>query len=94
LKELPDVPSFGDKGYKTGMSRGWSRLLVRKETPATIVSKLAGACEELTRDNAAQDVLRKSGLDPAYIGGAETARLAREDENAIRGFLGSLSSAK
>jgi tripartite-type tricarboxylate transporter receptor subunit TctC len=92
MKDLPDVPSFGEKGYRTGMSRGWIRLLVRKGTPAAAVSALARACEGLTRDAAAQAALTKSGLDPAWLGPEETARLAREDEAAIRGFLKSLPS--
>lgn len=94
MQELPDVPSFGEKGYSTGMSRGWIRLLVRKETPSATVAKLAEACEGLKRDTAAQEALRKSGLDPQLLGPAETARLAGEDEEAIRGFLGSLRSAQ
>jgi len=94
MKELPDVPSFGEKGYKTGMSRGWIRLLVRKETPAAAVAKLAEACAGLTREAASQEALRKSGLEPLLLGPEETARLAREDEAAIRGFLGTLPSAK
>lgn len=89
-KDLPDVPSFGEKGYKTGMSRGWIRLLVRKETPAAAVAALAGACEGLTRDKTAQEALTKSGLEPAWLGPEQTARLAGEDEAAIRGFLKSL----
>lgn len=92
MPELPDVPSFGEKGYQTGMARGWIRLLVRKETPAAAVAKLAEACAGLKRDTAAQEALNKSGLEPLLLGPGETARLAREDEAAIRGFLKTLPS--
>lgn len=92
--DLPDVPSFREKGYQSGMARGWIRLLVRKETPAATVAKLAEACASLKIDTASQEALRKSGLEPLLLGPAETARLAGEDEAAIRGFLKALPSSK
>ena len=94
MPELPEVPSFREKGYQAGMARGWIRLLVRKETPAAAVAKLAEACAGLKGDTASQEALRKSGLEPLLLGPAETARLAGEDEAAIRGFLKALPSAK
>lgn len=92
--DLPDVPSFREKGYQSGMARGWIRLLVRKETPAAAVAKLAEACAGLKIDTVSQEALRKSGLEPLLLGPAETARLASEDEAAIRGFLKALPGAK
>jgi len=94
MKELPATPSFRDKGFSTSMSRGWIRLIVRKDTPAAIVGQLSRACEGLTRDATAQDLLRKSGLEPAFVGAEETARLAAEDETTIRGLLGPATSGK
>ncbi len=94
MPELPEVPSFREKGYQSGMARGWIRLLVRKETPPAAVAKLAEACAGLKGDTASQEALRKSGLEPLLLGPAETARLAGEDEAAIRGFLKALPSAK
>ncbi len=94
MQELPEVPSFREKGYQTGMARGWIRLLVRKETPPAAVAKLIEACEGLKGDAASQEALRKSGLEPLLLGPAETTRLAAEDEAAIRGFLKALPAAK
>lgn len=94
MTELPEVPSFREKGFQTGMARGWIRLLVRKDTPAAAVAKLAEACAGLKSDTASQEALRKSGLEPLLLGPAETARLAGEDEAAVRGFLKALPAAK
>lgn len=94
MKELPTIPSFGEKGLSTAMSRGWSRFIVHKDTPPAIINQLSRACEGLTRDQVAQDLLRKSGLDPLFLGASETARLAAVDEAAVRTTMGSTSSKK
>jgi tripartite-type tricarboxylate transporter receptor subunit TctC len=94
MKELPTIPSFREKGFSTAMSRGWSRFIVHKDTPPAIINQLSRACEGLTRDQAAQDLLRKSGLDPLFLGASETTRLAAEDETAVRSTLGSSTSNK
>jgi tripartite-type tricarboxylate transporter receptor subunit TctC len=79
LKELPDVPTLQESGYKDLVAEGWMGVFAPAGTPAPVVEKLAGALGRVIRmpevdsrltargvlvtASAAEPFLRKLGLE-------------------------------
>jgi tripartite-type tricarboxylate transporter receptor subunit TctC len=54
LKELPDVPTFGELGVKDFVSTTWNALTASPKTPKAIVDKINAAMTEIAKDPAMQ----------------------------------------
>jgi tripartite-type tricarboxylate transporter receptor subunit TctC len=68
LNLAPDVPSFKQLGYSDDMVRyHWRGLLVRAETPQTIVEKLHELITKATRDPDFVEFTKKQGLIDGYL---------------------------
>jgi tripartite-type tricarboxylate transporter receptor subunit TctC len=67
LPSLPDVPTFDELGYSGMRMRGWIGLVVPAGTPASIVNRLAQACQSAATAPEVEALAQPQGfeIDPA-----------------------------
>ncbi|WP_052345735.1 tripartite tricarboxylate transporter substrate binding protein [Paucisalibacillus sp. EB02] len=70
FEDLPDVPTFEEKGFPIDMSV-WKFLLVSKETPDDVVAKLEEIVDEAMKSPGYQEFLETANLTPQEISGDE-----------------------
>ncbi|MEO7242092.1 MAG: tripartite tricarboxylate transporter substrate binding protein [Variovorax sp.] len=63
-KQLPDVPTLAELGYKNFDVSSWLSLLAPAGTPPEIVSKLNGALDTALKTREVQDRLAAIGAEP------------------------------
>jgi tripartite-type tricarboxylate transporter receptor subunit TctC len=61
MKELPDVPSLYELGWKDAVTTSWQGVLVPANTPRPIVDKLHGALVKVLSDPEVVAKMRKGG---------------------------------
>jgi tripartite-type tricarboxylate transporter receptor subunit TctC len=66
-RELPDVPTLDELGFKGFEIRGWYGLLAPAGTPRPIVTRLNTELNKVLSSGPASEALRKRGLDPAPV---------------------------
>ena len=66
-RELPDVPTLDELGFKGFEIRGWYGLLAPDGTPRPIVTRLNTEVNKVLSSGPASQALRQRGLDPAPI---------------------------
>ena len=66
-RELPDVPTLDELGYKGFEIRGWYGLLAPAGTPRPIVTRLNSELNKVLSSGPASQALRQRGLDPAPV---------------------------
>ncbi|MFZ4454003.1 tripartite tricarboxylate transporter substrate binding protein [Salibacterium aidingense] len=76
--ELPDVPTFEEKGYPIDMSV-WKFLLVSQETPDDVKNKLTEIVEEAMGSDQYQQFLEDANLTPMDLDGDEVVERLQEN---------------
>ena len=66
-RELPDVPTLDELGFKGFEIRGWYGLLAPDGTPRPIVTRLNTEVNKVLSSGPASQALRQRGLDPAPV---------------------------
>jgi tripartite-type tricarboxylate transporter receptor subunit TctC len=66
-RELPDVPTIDEAGFKGFEIRGWYGMLAPAGTPRPIVTRVNAELNKVLTSGAASQVLRQRGLDPAPV---------------------------
>ncbi len=66
-RELPDVPTLDELGYKGFEIRGWYGLLAPAGTPRPIVNRINAELNKILSSGPAAKVLRDRGLDPSPV---------------------------
>jgi tripartite-type tricarboxylate transporter receptor subunit TctC len=66
-RELPDVPTLDELGFKGFEIRGWYGLLAPDGTPRPIVTRLNTELNKVLSSGPASQALRQRGLDPAPV---------------------------
>jgi tripartite-type tricarboxylate transporter receptor subunit TctC len=73
-RELPDVPTLDEQGFKGFEIRGWYGMLVPDGTPRAIVNRVNAELNKVLASGPASQTLRQRGLDPAPVSPDEFGR--------------------
>jgi tripartite-type tricarboxylate transporter receptor subunit TctC len=89
-REMPDVPTIEEQGYKGFEIRGWYGLLAPAGTPQALVARLNTAVNTVLTSPQAAQTLRERGfeplaLSPAAFGAMLKAEIVRWSQ-AIRTY--------
>ena len=63
---VPDVPTYAENGIADFYAASWVGFFVPQKTDAKIVARLNGAINEIIREEAMQDRLKRFALEPMY----------------------------
>ena len=78
-RELPDVPTLNELGFKAFEVRGWYGLLAPAGTPRPIVAKLNTELNKLLSGGPTEKILRDRGLDPSPVSPDEFGRFLKSE---------------
>lgn len=70
-RELPDVPTIDELGFKGFEIRGWYGMLAPAGTPRPIVTRVNTELNKVLASGPASQTLRQRGLDPAPVSADE-----------------------
>jgi tripartite-type tricarboxylate transporter receptor subunit TctC len=79
-REMPEVPTLSEQGFKGFEVRGWHGLLAPTGTPAAVVARLNQAVNQVLSASPAAKMLRDRGMDPAPASPEEFGRFLRTEE--------------
>jgi tripartite-type tricarboxylate transporter receptor subunit TctC len=66
-RELPDVPTLDEQGFRNFAIRGWYGMLAPAGTPRPIVTRVNTELNKVLASGPASQALRQRGLDPAPV---------------------------
>lgn len=78
-RDLPDVPTLDEQGFRGLEVRGWYGLLVPAGTPAAVVRRLNADLNRSLASGASAQLLRDRGFDPAPVTPEAFGKLLRAD---------------
>jgi tripartite-type tricarboxylate transporter receptor subunit TctC len=78
-RELPDVPTLDELGFKGFEIRGWYGLLAPDGTPRPIVARLNSEVNKVLSSGPASQALRQRGLDPSPVSPDEFSKFLRNE---------------
>jgi tripartite-type tricarboxylate transporter receptor subunit TctC len=78
-KEMPNVPTMIELGYKDVEYYIWAGLFVPKGTPAPVVTRLRDAMREVMKQPQVTSVYVKAGSPPAYMDQPEFEKFVAAD---------------
>jgi tripartite-type tricarboxylate transporter receptor subunit TctC len=76
-RELPDVPTLSEQGYKGFEISGWYGLVAPAGTPATIVKRLNADLVKVLSSGDTPQLLRTRGYEPTPTSAEEFGRFMR-----------------
>jgi tripartite-type tricarboxylate transporter receptor subunit TctC len=79
-KDLPNVPTMGEKGFPQVVTSSWQSYLVRSETPRAIIEKLGQAFAEGLKDKELIGTFEKMGFLVENFGPKEAAEFLTRDQ--------------
>jgi tripartite-type tricarboxylate transporter receptor subunit TctC len=77
-RQLPDVPTMGELGYKELTATTWFGLMARSATPPAVLEKIVAAVKQAHADPATVKRLEDMGFDVPARTGAELAQSISE----------------
>lgn len=77
FEQLPDVPTFEEKGFPIDMSV-WKFLLVSEETPDNVVERLTEIVQEAMKSEDYKQFLETANLTPQEVNGEEVMERLEE----------------
>ena len=83
---FPDVPTFKEQGYDV-VEAIWRGVMVKAETPRTVVDALVSAIETVKQTQEWKDVARTNLQSPVSISLDEMQRRAADEVSTYRDFL-------
>jgi len=78
-RELPDVPTLGEQGFKGFEISGWYGLVAPAGTPPAIVNRLSAELRKVLTTGEAPQLLRMRGYDPTPSTPEEFGRFMRAE---------------
>ena len=78
-RELPDVPTLSEQGFKGFEISGWYGLVAPAGTPAAIIQRLNADIVNVLSSGDAPQALRKAGYDPKPTSPEEFGRFMRAE---------------
>jgi tripartite-type tricarboxylate transporter receptor subunit TctC len=94
LPSLPDVPTMAEQGCDLSF-QSWNALMAPAGTPTPVLRRLGEACLAALIE-ATPEMNKKMGMDPAYLGSAQTATFIAAELDRARALTrrSGLRSAK
>ena len=92
-EELPDVPTFLEKGYNLDRS-SWQFLVVRKGTPQPVLNILQQVLKKTADDPQAREANKRAKFIHSYMGAEETEKKVKESFKVNYDILKSVGLAK
>jgi putative tricarboxylic transport membrane protein len=83
---FPDVPTFKEQGYNV-VEAIWRGVMVKAETPRTVVDALVAAIETVKQTQEWKDVSRTNLQSPVSISLDEMQRRVADEVSTYRDFL-------
>ncbi len=83
LKEIPNVRTFKEQGYRSFEQDGWMGLLVPAATPEAVVEKLSQEFQRIIATPEAAAEFEKIGANPVGSTPAALAKAMRDDFNVF-----------
>lgn len=71
LKSMPDIPTFGELGYKDIVLEGWIGLIARAGTPLPILEKFSQACESALKQPDVMEQAQSLGFEVNFANASE-----------------------
>ena len=78
-RELPDVPTLSEQGFKGFEISGWYGLVAPAGTPAAIIKRVNADIAKVLSSGEAPQALRKAGYDPTPTSPEEFGRFLRAE---------------
>ncbi len=78
-RELPDVPTLSEQGFKGFEISGWYGLVAPAGTPAAIIKRVNADIGKVLSSGEAPQALRKAGYDPTPTSPEEFGRFLRAE---------------
>ena len=78
-EQLPDVPTFIEKGFPGFISTTWYSVQAPPRTPAPIIERIRGALAEHFADPAVRSFMATQGMAPPEIGAAPLIERIRRE---------------
>jgi tripartite-type tricarboxylate transporter receptor subunit TctC len=67
MKQLPNLPTFKEKGYPSLTTNVWAALFARAGTPPEVLSKARGVSREIVADPSYLKAMEATGMEPWSI---------------------------
>lgn len=77
--DFPDVPTMKESGFPQFIAHSWTGLFGPARLDKAVADKLSASLAKTLADPATQDKLRALGGEPAYMPGAEFAKVVEGD---------------
>jgi len=84
IDQLPDVPTFTEKGYKESNIMGWKGVMGPPGLPDKIIKVWENAIQQTVKDKAWLKFQSKLGSIPAYLGHEDFANFIEEQYKKFR----------
>ena len=79
-REMPEVPTLSEQGFKGFEVRGWHGLLAPAGTPPAAVARLNQGINKVLTSSPAAKTLRDRGMEPAAASAEEFGRFLKAEE--------------
>jgi tripartite-type tricarboxylate transporter receptor subunit TctC len=76
---VPDVPTYAESGFPDFHAASWVGFFVPSQADSKIVARLNGAINEVVKEAAVQERLKRFALEPMYGNPAETAAFFKSE---------------
>jgi tripartite-type tricarboxylate transporter receptor subunit TctC len=76
---VPDVPTYAESGFADFHAASWVGFFVPSQADAKVVARLNGAINEIVRETAVQERLKRFALEPMYGNPVETAAFFKSE---------------
>lgn len=67
IRQLPNLPTFKEKGYPSLTGSIWAGLFARAGTPTEVLSKLSSVAHEIVTDQSYLKAMESTGMEPWSI---------------------------
>ncbi len=84
MRQLPDVPTFREKGFPDLKVNVWAGLFARADTPPEILSKVRDVAREIVADPTYLKAMEATGMDPWSIPFESLQAYVEEDAKAFK----------
>ena len=84
MRQLPDVPTFREKGFPDLKVNVWAGLFARADPPPEILSKVRDVAREVVADPTYLKAMEATGMDPWSIPFESLQAYVEEDAKAFK----------
>ncbi len=83
MKDIPDAPTFQERGFKGRYFDNWAGLFVPVGVPQNVVDTMTEASEKVQKSKEYIETLEKTGSVVKYVVGADFQKWLEEDRKAV-----------